>query len=214
MFISSVNKAKPTTIEFNGKTVKTGIYKMPFSGIATVSQLGIQGDAVMDEAVHGGLDQAVYLYHREDYDWWSEELGRHLEAGTFGENITIAGTTDVIWTIGDRLFINDTILEITAPRTPCFKLGVRMDDASFVHKFAKANRPGAYARVIKEGKIAAGDAIEVVKTTEDYASVKEVFAQWHSKKKSPELLKRALASPIASVHKQKIQNWYNELLAK
>lgn len=214
MFVASVNIAEPVSIQFNGKSVTTGIYKTPITGIATVSDMGIEGDAVMDKTVHGGLDQAIYLYHREDYDWWSEELGRPLEVGTFGENITIAGATEIAWTIGDRVYINDTILEITAPRTPCFKLGVRMNDASFVQKFAKANRPGAYVRVIKAGKIAAGDSITVEKTTEDYAPVKEVFAQWHSKDKSPELLKRALRSPIAKVHKQKIQNWYYELIAQ
>ncbi len=213
MFVASVNKAEPTNIEFNGESVTTGIFKTPIEVSATVTDLGIEGDSVMDKKVHGGLDQAVYLYHQEDYDWWSEMLGTPLAAGTFGENITIAGTTDINWTIGDRLHINDMVLEITAPRTPCFKLGVRMNDAGFVKKFAKANRPGAYVRVIKGGTVRAGDTITVVKTTEDYAPVKEVFAQWHSKEKSPALLKRALLSPIAKVHKQKIQNWYSELTA-
>ncbi len=214
MFVASVNKAEPASIEFNGKTVSTGIFKVPVRSSVKVLETGIEGDAVVDEAVHGGPDQAVYLYHREDYDWWSEELGSALDVGTFGENITIAGTADIDWTIGDRLYINDTVLEITAPRTPCFKLGVRMNDASFVQRFAKANRPGAYARIIQEGRIAAGDTISVVKTQEDFSPVKEVFSQWHSKNKSPDLLKRALRSPIASVHKQKIQNWYDELIAK
>lgn len=104
-------------------------------------------------------------------------------------------------------------LEITAPRTPCFKLGVRMNDAGFVQAFAKANRPGAYARVIQGGTLSAGDPVRVVKTTKDYAPVKAVFAEWHSKEKSPARLRQALASPIARVHKKKIQAWYEQLTA-
>lgn len=213
MFVESVNRAEPVSLEFNGKKVTTGIFKTPVTGNVALTELGVEGDSVVDKKVHGGLDQAVYLYHREDYDWWAEALGSPLAVGTFGENLTISGSGDIAWTIGDRLKINDVVLEITAPRTPCFKLGVRMQDPGFVQKFAKANRPGAYARIIKTGSLSAGDAIEVTKTTEDYAPVKEVFAQWHTKDKSAEVLKRALGSPIARVHKKKIQNWYDQLTA-
>ncbi len=211
MLIASINSAKPVTINFNNEAVVTGIFKRPVEGSVQVTKLGLAGDTVVDSKVHGGLDQAVYLYHKEDYDWWSNELGKEIGYGAFGENLTVSGLDDISWVIGDRLIINELVLEITAPRTPCFKLGVRMEDTSFAKKFAKAVRPGAYARVLKEGVIKAGDSIVIEKTTMDFASVKEVFAEWHSNNKSLSILKKALDSPIAIVHREKIQKWYDEL---
>jgi MOSC domain-containing protein YiiM len=210
MQIESINVSKPVDIEFNGTSVTTGIFKRPIDGAVKITTLGLEGDTIVDESVHGGLDQAVYLYHKEDYDWWSQELGEPIAYGTFGENLTISGAEDISWVIGDRIIINDLVLEITAPRAPCFKLAVRMDDSGFVKKFAKAVRPGAYARVISEGVVQLGDKLTVEKAAKDYASVNEVFVLWHAKEKSTTLLQKALASPIAVVHREKLQAWYNE----
>lgn len=211
MRIESVNVAQPVAIDFNGKEVMTGIYKKPVEGRVRVTRLGVEGDTVVDAAVHGGLDQAVYLYFSEDYHWWSGQLGKTLAPGTFGENLTVSGLADHSLVIGDRLRINAIELEITAPRTPCFKLAQRMGDAGIIKAFAQAARPGAYARVLREGSLQAGDGLVLEPTTEDFASVVEVFVEWHKKDRSPEVLKRALASPIGRVHKEKIQGWYNQL---
>jgi MOSC domain-containing protein YiiM len=214
MKIESVNFSQPVEIDFNGNKVITGIYKLPHEGPIAVMALGLACDTVVDTKVHGGLDQAIYIYHKEDYDWWSQQLGIPVAPGLFGENLTLSGVADgdseVAWVIGDRLIINDVELEITAPRTPCFKLAVKMGDSSFVKKFAQANRPGAYARVIKTGCVQAGDSVKVVNTSENYASVKAVFALWHSSNKPLVELTRALSSPIAVVHKAALQGWYDE----
>lgn len=212
MFIKSINIAKPTTIQFNEEDVLTGIFKQPLQGEIQITEFGILGDNIIDKTVHGGLDQAIYLYHMEDYIWWSEKLGRPLGPGSFGENLTVSGLADHDLVIGDRLLINDVELEISAPRTPCFKLAVRMGDNGFVKAFAKAQRSGAYARVIKAGTLNNGDAINLLPTTENYATVKEVFVEWHQKEHSLAILSKALASPLATVHKQKLQQWYNEAI--
>jgi MOSC domain-containing protein YiiM len=210
--ILSVNAANPVTIQLDGGPVITGIYKKPVIGKIQVTRFGIDGDNIVDMKVHGGLDQAVYLYHQEDYEWWSKQLNKTLTPGTFGENLTVSGLADISLVIGDRLKINNIELEITAPRTPCFKLAMRMGDSGFAKKFARAQRPGAYARVIQGGELTAGDAIAFRQTTEDFASVNEVFVEWHNKNKSLAVLKKALASPIATVHKQKLQEWYDALV--
>lgn len=212
MQIVSVNVAQPVTFDHDGEPVVTGIYKKPIQGRVEVTKLGVQGDSVIDAKVHGGLDQAVYLYHSEDYDWWSEQLGKPLPPGTFGENLTLSGMADRSFVIGDRLIINDIELEITAPRTPCFKLARRMEDNGFLKTFAQAARPGAYARVLREGSLEAGDSIVLKPTDEDFASVKEVFVEWHKKDRSAAVLKKALVSPIARVHRQKLQGWYDGLV--
>ena len=212
MQVESVNLSTPVAIEFNGVKVTTGIYKLPLEGQIEVTVLGLMGDTIVDTKVHGGLDQAIYIYHQEDYDWWSQQLGLAVAVGMFGENLTLSGCSDVAWVIGDRLLINDVELEITAPRTPCFKLAVKMGDKGFIQKFVQANRPGAYARVINVGSVKAGDTVGVVKTTKNYASVKAVFDLWHRPEKSLVELEKALASPIAKVHKAVLQGWYDDYL--
>lgn len=209
--ILSINSAAPRTLVFNNQEVATGIFKEPVTGSVRIGEQGLSGDTIVDTRVHGGLDQAVYLYHKEDYDWWAQQLGRPLPNGIFGENLTLEGMDEVNWVIGDRLRINDVLLEITAPRTPCFKLGVRMEDPRFIKQFVKANRPGAYARVLNPGSVSVGDTIEVSRTPEDHASVKEVFTLMHTADKSREMLSKALASPLAEVHRSRIQGWYAEL---
>lgn len=211
MKIVSINIAVPTNIQFNNENVSTGIYKQPVTGPVAINSTGIEGDSIIDTAVHGGLDQAVYLYHQEDYDWWSEQLGKSVEPGAFGENLTIAGAKDIDWVIGDRININGVELEITAPRVPCFKLGVKMGDSKIVKQFVQAVRPGAYVRVITPGTVAIGDELRVTKTEQDYATVKDVFKEWHSKKKSLETIKKALASPIGRVHKAVLQDWHDSM---
>lgn len=209
MHIHAINASKPVKINFNHEEVLTGIFKNPVGESAHITKLGVAGDTIADKTVHGGPDQAIYLYHQEDYDWWSHELGKPIASGTFGENLTLSGLDEIAWVIGDRLKIGDLILEITAPRTPCFKLAVRMGDNRFLKQFVQAARPGAYARVIAEGTVKVGDVVEIEKTAMDYASVKDVFIEWHRKDMSVSLVEKALNSPIASMHREKLQAWYD-----
>jgi MOSC domain-containing protein YiiM len=209
MQIISINRAQKRQIEFNGEQIDTGIFKTAVSGKVPVSRYGIEGDVIADPSVHGGLDQAVYMYSTEDYQWWSAKLGKELRPGSFGENLTTEGLDLRALKIGDRLTICTVVLEISAPRTPCFKLAVKMGDTSFVKQFARAARPGAYARVLQEGVIVAGDSLALEKTAEDYAGVVEVFEAWHAKDPAPALFLKALRSPIAAVHRQRIQEWYD-----
>lgn len=210
MKVISINIAEPQSFSYQGETVSTGIFKQPIDGSAQISATGISGDHIVDTTVHGGLDQAIYLYSLEDYQWWSKQLGRELEPGAFGENITLSAFPAEPWVIGDRLQINDVLLEISAPRTPCFKLASKMNDPTFGKKFVDAVKPGAYARVINPGTIAVGQSATVTRTGADYATVNEVFVEWHKVKRSKALLEKALNSPLAAVHKATLQMWYKE----
>jgi MOSC domain-containing protein YiiM len=110
--------------------------------------------------VHGGRDKAVYAYAVEDYDWWGPTTGP-LAPGTFGENLTTVGIDLNASQIGDRWHVGSAVLEVAQPRSPCFKLGIRMDDDDFPGRFEAAGRPGLYLRVIVPGAVAAGDPIDV-----------------------------------------------------
>jgi len=208
MKLISVNIGQQETLNTPNGAVQTGIIKKPISTKVTVTELGLEGDAIVDTSVHGGLDQALYLYSQEDYGWWSERLGRTLSPGIFGENLTISSFGEAPLTIGDRLHIGDVIIEISAPRTPCFKLAARMGDPGFIKDFVQAARTGAYARVIKTGTIIAGDDVVLTKTTEEYPSVSEIFKTCHSKNPDMDIVQKALASPLGRYHKSIIQGIY------
>ncbi len=127
-----------------------------------VSSLGLAGDEHGDAENHGGPDQAVYAYAREDLDWWTERLGRELRGGEFGENLTTAGIDITAALIGETWRVGDVVVQITSPRIPCETFKAWTGEDQWVRRFAAAGRPGAYLRVLTEGQISAGDDIEVL----------------------------------------------------
>lgn len=213
MQLVSINIAQQETLDTAHGLVPTGIIKKPISTTVTVTELGIVGDAIVDTRVHGGPDQALYLYSQKDYDWWSERLGKVLAPGIFGENLTLSSFGDAPLFIGDRLQINGVIIEISAPRTPCFKLAARMGDPAFIKDFVQAARTGAYARVIKTGTITAGDDVVLINESTEYPSVIDVFKTCHSKNPDMDIVKKALASPLGFHHKNIIQEIYNRSIS-
>ena len=160
--VLSVNLARPRTLERRGRPQRTGIWKYPAAGPVRMSESGVEGDFVGDRrAGHGAPDKTVYSYAREDYDWWEEELQRTLEPGAFGENLTLEGLDASHAEVGERWRVGSALLEVSGPRLPCWKLGVKMGDPKFVKRFGAALRLGAYLRVLEEGEVAAGDAAAV-----------------------------------------------------
>ncbi len=159
--IISVNVGASQAIEFRGQTVETGIYKSPVEGPVRVEGVNLVGDDQADRRVHGGVHKAVYAYASEDYAWWSEQLGRSLVPGTFGENLTTEDVDVGAAVVGQRWHVGDVVLEVSEPRMPCYKLGIRMDDPAFPALFAAADRPGTYLRIVEEGSLTAGDHIEI-----------------------------------------------------
>lgn len=160
--VESVNVGVPRPVEANGHTVLTAIWKHPVEGRVPLYGVNLRGDDQADRSVHGGPDKAVYAYAAEDSAWWEEELGRELGDAPFGENLTTRGLPVSEAVIGERWELGSALLEVAQPRLPCFKLGLRMDDRLFPKRFAAAGRPGAYLRIVREGDIGAGDAIDVV----------------------------------------------------
>jgi MOSC domain-containing protein YiiM len=160
--VVSVNVGAPRPVELNGHTVLTAIWKHPVEGRVPLRGVNLRGDDQADRTVHGGPDKAVYAYATEDTEWWEAELGRPLGPAAFGENLDIRGLPVSEAVIGEQWAVGTALLQVAQPRLPCFKLGLRMGDPRFLKRFAKAGRPGAYHRVLREGDIAAGDRIEVV----------------------------------------------------
>src|SRR3954467_13204811 len=159
----SVNVGRPQPVGLRrGRPVQSAIGRAPVGGCRiSVEGVNVAGDDQADRRVHGGPDKAVYAYAREDTAWWERQLGRELGPGAFGENLTVEGVEVSGAVIGERWRLGTVELEVCQPRFPCFKLGLRFGDPQMLKRFTRAERPGAYLRIVREGEIGAGDAIEV-----------------------------------------------------
>src|ERR1700730_261119 len=157
--IISLESAAVGEIVYRGRPRTTAIWKEPVAGRLPVLAEQVSGDHQADPTVHGGPAKAVYSYASEDYAWWSEELGETLGRGRFGENLTTAGIDLSDLRIGEQVRAGTALLEVTAPRFPCWKLGFRMGTQKFPRRFLEAARAGTYFAVAEEGDVGAGDPI-------------------------------------------------------
>jgi MOSC domain-containing protein YiiM len=193
--IVSVNVGMPRVVEWHGRAVESAIWKEPVTGRVAVRGVNVDGDAQADLRVHGGVDKAVYAYAAEDYAWWSEQLGREIGPATFGENLTTDGIDLNALAMGTRMHVGGAILEVSGPRMPCFKLGMRMGDADFVDEFEQAERFGAYFRIIAEGDVGAGDEIIVQPLGRAGITVRELGVSYSSPTR--EFVERVRADPAS-----------------
>ena len=197
MQILSVNIGSAHPIANGKRTGTSGIFKNPVSGAVSIRTTGLTGDTIVDTDNHGGVDQAVYLYGQPDYVWWEAELGRPLGAGTFGENLTIAGLVSSACSIGDRFHMGTALLEVTAPRIPCQTLNARMGDAQFIRRFRVAERPGLYCRVLIPGEVQQGVAVTYLPKQGASIPIVEAFQFFYERHRHDRAtLQRFLAAPI------------------
>jgi ferredoxin-NADP reductase/MOSC domain-containing protein YiiM/ferredoxin len=171
----SVNVGLPREIAWQGKVVRTAIWKRPVSGRVFARRLNLDGDGQGDLKGHGGEHRAVMVYQLEAYRYWERELGRNdFEYGQFGENFTVEGLPDDEVCIGDRYTIGTAVFEVTQPRVTCYRLGIRMDNPQMAALLVSHHRPGFYCRVITEGEVGAGDEIQKIADGPDKISVAEI----------------------------------------
>jgi len=157
----------------------TAIDKAPVSGPVRVGPYGVYADVQADRKNHGGLDQAVYAYAQHDADHWADELGREIPPGFFGENLRIEGVDVSNARVGEIWRIGDTVeLQVTLPRTPCqtFARWIGGDDErGWVKRFSGARRLGAYLRVVRKGRIEAGDEITVIPAPDGAPTILDIY---------------------------------------
>ena len=177
----SVNVGLPREIGWQGRTVRTAIWKRPVSGRVLARRLNLDGDGQADLKGHGGEHRAVMVYQLESYRHWERELGRNdFEHGQFGENFTVAGLGDAEVCIGDRYTIGRAVFEVTQPRVTCFRVGIRMNNSQMAALLVAHRRPGFYCRVITEGEVGAGDEIQKIADGPGRISVAEVDSLLYS----------------------------------
>ena len=188
MNLLSLNRSLPKTIQHNGDLVRTGIFKIPVSGRAQLHRLGLEGDGQADRRVHGGVDKAVYLYPSEHYAYWQQTLARDdLTPGQFGENFTVEGLLESEVRVGDVFRMGTAVIQITQPRYPCYKLGIKMGRKDFLKLFWRSEFSGFYARVLEEGEVGAGDVIERVSQRPEKPTIQGVVHKMRKKIREDEL---------------------------
>jgi ferredoxin-NADP reductase/MOSC domain-containing protein YiiM/ferredoxin len=208
----SVNVGLPRDIAWQGKTVRTAVWKEAVRGPRVVRRLNVDGDGQGDLAGHGGEHRAVFVYQMDSYRYWQSELGRNdFTYGQFGENFTVEGLPDREVCVGDRYRVGTALFEVTQPRVTCYRVGIRMNEPQMAALLVAHHRPGFYLRVLEEGQVEAGDEIVQVGAGPERMTVSEIDALLYLPGRSRSQLERALRIPALSA------GWrgsFQELLAK
>ncbi|MEV4127320.1 MOSC and FAD-binding oxidoreductase domain-containing protein [Nocardia sp. NPDC049707] len=207
----SVNVGMPKDVAWQGRTVRTGIFKSPVSGSVLVRKLNIDGDGQGDLNGHGGEQRAVLVYQIDSIRYWQHYFGHTgFEFGQFGENFTVEGLSDQEVCIGDRFWIGDAEFEVTQPRVTCFRVGMRLGIPTLAALLVAHHRPGFYFRVITEGRVQAGDRITRTRRGAHHMSVAAIDALLYLPDRDPNDLSTALDIPALSPGWQQS---FRELLA-
>ena len=192
----SVNVGLPQDVAWQGRTVRTAVWKRPAGEPRMVRWLNIDGDGQGDLAGHGGEHRAVFVYQIESYQYWQRQLGRDdFSYGQFGENFTVEGLADDRVCIGDRYQIGEAVLEVTQPRVTCYRVGIRMDDPRMPALLVSHHRPGFYFRVLREGHVQAGDEIVQIASGPEAMTVAELDALLYLPGHPRQQILRALRIP-------------------
>jgi MOSC domain-containing protein YiiM len=196
----------PRQIKTPSAVVLTSIFKSPVVGRVAVRGHNIAGDRQSDLSVHGGPYKAVYSYPIEHYPFWQGQLPEtEFEYGIFGENLTTEGLIEDAVYIGDQFRIGSVVLQVTQPRMPCYKLGIRFQRADMVKRFWQSGRSGIYFSVVAEGDLAAGDLIERVAHDAGSITVADVVRLYRGDETNDELFERALRAPLSGSWKQELR---------
>lgn len=198
----SVNIGLPREVTWKNRSVATGIFKQPVAGSVAVRGINLDGDRQADLSVHGGPDKAVYAYPAEHYPYWREQLPDYPFGdppwAQFGENLTTLGLLEGDVYIGDRYRVGTVELQVTQPRLPCYKLGIRFGRTDMLKRFLKSERTGWYFRIVTEGTLAAGDAISLVARDPHHVSVTDLVRLYSAAWDDPAALRAALAHALTA----------------
>jgi MOSC domain-containing protein YiiM len=203
MRVVSTNIAEPKTIQWRGQDILTGIFKHPTDHPIQLGLEVVSGDEISDRRVHGGIYKACYLFSADNYPYW-KSLYPHLDWnwGMFGENLSVVGLDETQLCIGDTYGLGSAIIQITQPREPCFKFGVRFGTQNVLQQFIDHGRPGTYVRVIQEGVVAKDDEMTLLSRPKDQITIAQFFDLLFNKEKDQALLEIALNNEALPLEKR------------
>lgn len=207
MKVISTNLGGRKKVEWKGEEIETGIFKYPIKEAIFLGLEDVQGDQVVDRRYHGGLNKACYCYSADYYSFWQAKYPNlEWNWGMFGENLTIEGLDESSIKIGDVYQVGTAKVEVSQPRHPCFKLGIRFGTQQFLKVFTNSSYPGLYLRVLEQGEVRVGDDLHLVKRDENSVTVLEVYELLFRKTVDPIALAKALKSDkLSDSQKERVQ---------
>jgi MOSC domain-containing protein YiiM len=191
--VISVNTGTEREVDWATQLDRTAIDKRPVAGQVRVGLLGLDADEQADQDNHGGPEQAVYAYAREDLDWWAARLRRELRDGMFGENITTEGLDVTGAVIGETWRLGSAVVQVTSPRIPCVTFRHWLSEKGWVRRFREGGRPGAYLRVLQPGTVQAGSDVELLSRPAGGVTVAAVMEAFYER--DADVIGRMLAAP-------------------
>lgn len=207
MWLHAVSVGQTVIVQHMGKDVPTAIFKSPVTGPVMVRTTGVEGDFQANLEAHGGPDKTVHAFPSENYSFYQSRFGNEdYPRGYFGENLTTEGLNETELRIGDRLRVGQTLLEITMPRMPCFKFGVRLGTSKALKACISSGRTGFYLRVLEEGLAKAGDDITVEHSDTDASTVHEIHnLRFHAKQDMDGMRKALRVSALSGVVRREFE---------
>lgn len=203
MRVVSTNISKPRTIQWRGKDVQTGIYKTPTNQPLYLGLENVKGDEISDRRVHGGIEKACYLFSSDDYSYWKNlypELNWNW--GMFGENLSVQGLDESKICIGDSYKLGTALVQVTQPREPCFKLGVKFGTQKILKQFIEHRRSGIYVRILEKGSVKKGDTLILQESPKEKVTVSELLDLYYNPMKNQEHLMKAIKNEALPKKKQ------------
>ncbi len=203
MKVISANIGNPTTILWNGKEEQTGIFKYPTNEVLYLGKTDVAKDTVIDRKHHAGVNKACYMFSADQYPYW-KKMYPELEWnwGMFGENLTIEGLNEAKIRIGDIFKIGNALVQVSQPREPCYKLGIRFETQEILRQFIDHGFPGTYVRILEEGEVKTHDKLILVERSENPLSVRQFYELLFAKEKDLEIVKLAINNPSLPEYKK------------
>ncbi len=203
MKVIATNIGKPTTILWNGREELTGIYKYPTQDAIVLGDTDVYNDAVIDRKHHGGANKACYLFSADQYPYWKAKYPNlEWDWGMFGENLTVEGLDETKIYIGDIYRIGSALVQVSQPREPCYKLGIRFGSQEILKQYIDHGRPGTYVRVLESGEITENTPLILVEKSENQLTVQQFFNLLYAKQKDLTLVKLAVENKALPEYKR------------
>ncbi len=203
MQIISTNIGNPTPIQWNGQQTTTGIFKFPVNEPLLLEEEAVAKDTVSDRKVHGGVFKACYLFSADHYPYWKERYpALEWNWGMFGENLTVEGLDEAKIRIGNIYKVGSALVQVTQPREPCFKLGIKFGTQEILREFIDHGFPGTYVRILEVGEVNTGDTLELVEESENALTVQQFYKLLFSRTKDIDLVKLAIANEALPLYKR------------
>ena len=204
MKVIATNLGKTTTVQWRGRSIQTGIYKYPVSEPLLLEKEDVAKDTVIDRKHHGGEFKACYLFSADYYPEWKAKYP-HLEWdwGMFGENLTVSGLNEDLLYVGDIYTLGTAKIQITEPRQPCHKLGIRFGDQGVIQEFINYGHPGTYVRILEEGEVNTGDEMILEHSDPNPLSISQYNILVNSRDKDLNLVRLAVNNESIREKKRK-----------